>query len=165
MRFTYTVDGVEEFNRGFNRITAYISDFTSLWPEVAKEFYGIEREQFDSIGAKGASGKWAALSKAYAVYKAKKYPGKPILQATGSLFASMTGFDAADSIFRPTATDLTIGTQREGAIYHQRETSRMPMRKVIDMTDDGKRRLQKAIQKGLVAFVRRQGFAVTEGSV
>lgn len=158
--FTFEVDGITEFERGFNRIGDFISDFRSIWGEVAKIFYQIEGEQFESQGAAGASGAWASLKKSYAEYKAVHYPGQTILKATGELYRSMTSFDASASIFRPEPDQLTIGTTSEGAIWHQRGTSRMPARKVISMSDSQKRRLQKAIQVGLVQFVRRQGFQV-----
>ena len=164
LNFSVEVDGIVEMDRGFNRVEQFISDFRSRWPEVARVFYRIESEQFASQGAAGASGLWAPLSKAYAAYKAVRFPNQPILRATNSLFDSMTRMDASDSIFRPTATDLTIGTQREGATAHQRGSGRMPARKIISLTDDSKRRLQKAIQIGLVQFVRRQGFTVLENA-
>ncbi len=162
IRFTAEVLGVETLNRGFNRIEEYISDFRVVFPSVAKEFYSIEQAQFQSQGGKGASGKWAALSPAYAKYKAKAFPGLPILQAERGLYESLTSPDAPDSIFRMTSNELTIGTQREGATAHQRGSGRMPARPPISMTEADKRRIQKAIQSQLVQFTRRAGFEVQE---
>ena len=162
--FSATIDGVPEFERAFNRIEKEIDDLRFVWPAVSQEIYKIEGEQFASEGAAGASGKWAALKLAYSKYKAVTFPGMTILKATTSLFDSVTSPDAPDSIFRPEAGMLTIGTQREGAIYHQRGTSRMPARKIYSFSESQKRRIQKAIQVGLVQFIRRQGFQVTENS-
>ncbi len=162
IRFSATVEGVEVLNRGFSRIEEFISDFRSVWPNVAKEFYAIEHEQFASQGAHGASGKWAALSPAYSKYKAIKFPGQPILRATNSLYESLTSPDALDSIFRMDAQQMTIGTQREGARAHQRGTRRMPARPPISFTEADKRRIQKSIQAGLVKFTRQAGFNVEE---
>lgn len=159
--FSFSIDGVEEFNRGFNRIEQEIDDLRSVWPEVAKEFYQIEVEQFESEGSVGQSGKWAALSPAYAKYKAVKFPNQPILRATNSLFDAMTSLDAPGSIFRPEQSQLTIGANLDYSIYHQRGSG-LPQRKVISMNEAQKRRIQKAIQIGLVRFVRRQGFQVLE---
>jgi hypothetical protein len=162
IKFTAEIEGVEVFNRGFTRIEEEIDDLRSIWPGVSHEIYDIEDEQFESEGAAGASGRWAALSKAYAVYKAVQFPNQPILRATTSLFDSVTRPDAPDSIFRPEKGLLTIGTQREGAVHHQRGTSKMPARKIYSFNESQKRRIQKAIQAGLVQFVRRQGFQVIE---
>lgn len=164
IRFTGEIDNIEVLDRAFNRVEEYISDFRSIWPNVTKEFYLIEQEHFNSEGAHGASGGWAPLSPLYAKYKEVQYPNKPILQATGALMESLTGFEAADSIYRPDTTELTLGTQREGAIYHQRGSSRMPARPPISLSEEDKRRLQKAIQLPLVQFVRRQGFEVFENA-
>lgn len=162
--FSFEIDGVEEFSRGFNRIEQEIDDLRSVWPAVAKEIYQIETEQFDSEGAAGATGKWAALSKAYAIYKAVKFPNQTILKATGSLFDSLTNPDAAGAIFRPLKGELTIGSSVPYGVYHQRGTPNMPARKIYSFSDSQKRRIQKAIQIGLVQFVRRQGFQILENA-
>lgn len=159
-RFSFLIDGVPEFDRAFNRIEQIITDFRSIWPNVAKEFYAIEVGQFGSEGAKGASGKWAALSPAYAKYKAKAFPGQPILRATESLFDSLTSPDALASIFRIDRDEMVLGTSHEGAIYHQRGAGKMPKRPPISLTTEDKRRMQKAIQLGLIEFTRRAGFQV-----
>lgn len=164
IRFEASVDGVETLNRAFNRVEQQISDFRSIWPAVAQEFYAIEDEQFASEGGHGSSGRWAALSPAYAKYKAKAFPGAPILQAERGLYESLTSPDAPDSIFRMTEDELTIGTQREGATAHQRGSGRMPARPPIALTEADKTRIQKAIQSRLVQFVRQAGFQVLESA-
>lgn len=154
--FVGEVQGVEVLNRGFNRIEGAISDFRSLWPAVAGEFYAIEREQFDSEGAAGASGKWAALSPAYKKWKEANYPGQPIMRLENPLFESLTDPEALDAIFRPGADELVIGTKLP---YARRQHRTRPL---ISMTEQQKRRIQKAIQRGLVEFTRRAGFEVQE---
>ena len=163
-RFTFELDGAVVMDRAFNRIEKEIEDHRFLWPAVSQEVYAIEREQFATEGSAGASGKWAALSKAYAKFKAVVFPSQTILKATTSLFESVTSPDAPGAIFRPEQGMLTIGTSHEAAIYHQRGTSRMPARKIYSFSEQQKRRLQKAIQIGLVQLIRRQGFQVVEGA-
>lgn len=161
IRFSFEIDGVPAFDRAFNRIEQELDDLRSIWPAVAKEFYQIEVEQFESEGAAGASGKWAALSPAYARYKAVKFPNQPILRATTSLFDAMTNPDALGAVFKPEKSQLTIGANIDYGTYHQRGRG-VPQRKVISPSESQKRRIQKAIQVGLVQFVRRQGFNVLE---
>jgi len=163
IRFIFEIDGEEQFDRAFNRLD-HISDLRSIWGDVADEFYKIEAEQFASEGSAGASGKWAPLSALYAKSKIVKFPGKTILRRTDSLFASLTGKEAPGAIFRPMESELQLGSSVPYGIYHQRGTSRMPARKPISMSEDQKRRMQKAIQKGLVQFIRRQGFNVLENA-
>lgn len=156
LKFSATVDGVETINRAFNRVDEFISDFRNVWPYVTTEFYQIEKEQFDTEGAAGASGKWAPLSPAYKKWKEIHFPGQPILRLRNDLFESLTSPDALDSIYIPEKDQLTIGTKVPYGRVHQRE------RPPISMNEQQKRRIQKAIQRGLVEFTRRAGFQVEE---
>lgn len=160
--FTGSIQGVEVLNRAFNRVEEYISDFRLIWPNVATEIYAINREQFESEGATGASGKWAALSPAYARFKAIKFPGKPILQAEGTMMESLTDPEALGAIYRPEATVLTIGSKDPKALAHQLGLGHLPVRPIFSFSEPQKRRIQKAIQRGLVEFTRRAGFQVEE---
>lgn len=162
LRFISDLDGVPVLDRAFNRVEQYISDFRSVWPAVAQEFYDIELEQFETEGAAGASGQWAPLSDPYERFKEIAFPGEPILQATHALVESMTSPDALDSIFIPEPLQLTLGSRREGALPHQRGGGRLPARPIISMTGAQKRRMTKAIQVGLVQFTRQLGFEVQE---
>lgn len=156
IRFSATVDGVETLNRGFNRIEEFISDFRLIWPAVAQEFYAIEREQFDTEGAAGAAGKWAALSPAYKRWKEANFPGQPIMRLENTLFESLTDPQALDAIFRPGKDELVIGSKSP---YARKQHQTRPL---ISMSEQQKRRIQKAIQRGLVEFTRRAGFEVRE---
>lgn len=160
--FVGTVQGVEVLNRAFNRIEEYMSDFRSVWPDVAAEIYSINAEQFESEGSKGESGKWAALSPAYKRWKEIHFPGQPILKLTNALFESLTDPEALDAVFLPEPLQLTIGTNVPYATAHQRGTGFMPARPPFSFSEQSKRRIQKAIQKGLVEFTRRAGFQVDE---
>jgi len=153
INFSLDIDGIEVVDRSFNRLDK-IDDFRPVWPQVIEEFYSIEREQFSSEGAAGGF-KWAPLSPTYREFKEVRFPGKPILQREGELVDSLTDFEAADSILRPLKDELIIGTKHPAAIYHQRGTRRgLPRRPPINLSKSQQRRLQKAIQAGLVQFVR-----------
>lgn len=156
IRFTAEVVGVEVLNRAFNRVEEFISDFRPLWPAVAQEFYAIEREQFDTEGAAGASGKWAALSPAYKRWKEVNYPGQPIMRLENALFESLTDPEALDAVFRPGKDELVMGSK---VPYARRQHQ---SRSLISMSESQKRRIQKAIQRGLVRFTRQAGFEVQE---
>ncbi len=162
IRFRSEVAGVETLNRAFNRIEEFISDFRSVWPAAAAEFYRIEAEQFDSEGAAGASGKWTPLSSAYEKFKAVEFPGEPILQASHHMIESLTDPEAFDAVYIPEPTQLTIGTRDPKALAHHRGKGRLPARPVISMSESQKRRIQKAIQRELVQFTRHLGFEVRE---
>lgn len=162
IRFTADVSGDVQLDRAFNRVSGFISDFRSVWPAAAQAFYEIETEQFASQGAKGASGKWAPLSPAYAKFKAVEFPGQPILRATSSLFDSLTRPDALDSIYRSEPMQLTMGSKAPYALMHQTGAGRLPARPPISLSENDKRKIQKAIQSELVRFTREAGFQVQE---
>ena len=161
LRFRADVDGVEVLNRAFNRVEEFVSDFRPIWPRVADEIYAINQEQFDSEGGKGASGRWAALSPAYKKWKEIHYPGQPILRLANTLFESLTDPEAADAVYQPRKDELVIGSRVPYATAHQRG-SRGPARPIFSFSEQQKRRIQKAIQVGLVEFTRRAGFEVQE---
>jgi phage gpG-like protein len=155
MRFTVDVDGLPMFDRAFNRLDS-LNDLRPLWPEVISEFYLIEQEQFDTEGAAGGQ-KWAPLSPAYREWKEIHYPGEPILQREHDLINSLTDPEAPDAILEPREDELIIGSKVPYARIHQRK-GRPP----ISFSEQQKRRLQKALQRGLVQFVRDAGFNVSE---
>lgn len=162
IRFSGSIEGVEVLNRAFNRVEEYISDFRPIWPDVAGEIYAINAEQFDSEGAAGRSGKWAALSPAYSQYKAVAFPGQPILQAEGTMVASLTDPEAPDAIYRPGKDELVIGTKDPKARAHHLGLGDLPARPIFSFSEQSKRRIQKAIQRNMVEFTRRAGFEVEE---
>lgn len=157
-----SIDGVEVLNRAFNRTEGFISDLRNFAPGVATEFYSFENEQFESEGTAGASGKFAPLSKAYAEFKAQEFPGETILKATTHMFESLTRPDAADAIYIAQPDLLAFGTKDPKAIAHHRGLGNLPARPVISLSENQKRRLQKAIQRKLVEYTRQLGFEVDE---
>lgn len=164
LRFQAQVDGVDVLDRAFNRTEGYIADMRNFAGAIADEFYRAEHEQFESQGARGASGRWAALSPAYAKYKAQRWPGKTILMREDNLRNSLTSRDALDAIYIVDQDELILGTQVEYANVHHRGRGRLPARPVISLSDEQKRRMQKAIQRQLVEFTRRAGFVVEEAA-
>lgn len=158
LRFRTEIDGEGVFDRAFTRIDS-LDDFRPVWPSVIDEFYVIEQEQFDTEGAAGGSGRWRPLSEKYRAWKEVHYPGAPILQSEGDLVASLTDPEAPDAIVIPARDELVLGSKVPYARIHQRK-GRPP----ISFSEAQKRRIQKAIQQGLVQFVREAGFEVREAA-
>lgn len=162
LNFTAEVDGLQALDRAFNRIDEQISDFRNFWPGVITTFYEIETEQFESEGARGASGKWTPLAPVTKLFKETVFPGQAILRQTDDLFHSLTSPDAVGAIVRPERDELTLGSAVPYALFHQRGTGRMPARPPISLTDNDKRQIIKSIQVRLVEFARKTGFEVQE---
>lgn len=156
-RFTIEVDGQAEFSRAFNRGVDRIKDLSPIWEEVKQEFFEIQREQFTSEGAAGAAGKWQELSPAYAEVKAQKWGSKPILQASGRLYTSLTQ-EGGDNVSDIRKQEASFGTVVPYALAHQRG-NRVPKREVISFSEKQKNRLMKRIQKKLIEEMRALGIA------
>jgi hypothetical protein len=82
--FFTELEGMEESERALAILLAGITDLRPFWPLVVPVFIRWMAEQFDTEGEWGGH-RWAPLSPAYLAWKMQRYPGKPILQATGDL--------------------------------------------------------------------------------
>jgi phage gpG-like protein len=153
-RFTFEVDGVVQFDRAFNRVSEHVQDLTPVWDKVEREFYRIERKQFDSEGAAGRSGKWKPLTRPYAERKAQKYGVKPILRASDRLFSALTS-KTGDTVLEKKPKEFAIGTSLKYPAFHQRGGSKLPRREVISFSDEQRTRLTKEMQKGLLEVIKK----------
>lgn len=161
LRLTAEVDGDKQFDRSFARFGEQLRDFRQLWPGVITELRKITAEQFAGTGI-GPSGKWKPLSKAYGAWKAKAFPGKPILQRTGALINSLTK-NTGNSLVQALPDSLTFGSSLPYGGFHQARLprTRLPRRPVFDLTEEHKIRLTRVIQARLVKAGRDNGVSIT----
>lgn len=111
-------------------------DFTPFFERtVEPDFERIQLDQFASQGARGEGGSWAPLSPAYAAAKARRFPGRPILEASGRMKGSLTQQGHPDSFRRITRNSYERGTSVPYASAHATGTSRMPARAPIGVTE------------------------------
>jgi phage gpG-like protein len=148
--FEIEIEGMADLLARFKGVEEGMLDFRQLgaWRAVASEFRKIEKEQFDSEGSKGESGKWKQLSPKYAIRKLAKWGDVPILQASGKLYRSLTQENAEGAVYEETAQELTLGTSIPYAAYHQRG-GRVPQREPISLTREQKDRLMQPVQDKL----------------
>lgn len=164
VRISISVDGIPEFDRIFRRMDLSLSDLTPVWEETRDAFWEIEKEQFASEGAAGGAGRFERLSPKYEKVKARRYPGKPILEATGRMRAAYTS-KTSDSVVQISRDSLTVGGRGKVgriAAYHQRGGGRLPQRKVISFSESQKRRMTKRLQKRMLKEMRRRGLPVQD---
>lgn len=122
----FAVLGEQLVDRTLADVADAVGDWRPAFEVLRGRFLELERRQFATEG--GYSGGWAPLSPAYAAWKAKRYPGKPILRRTDDLFLfrSLTvGPEIA--IIEPQR--LTLGTAVRYAGFHQDpQGGRLPRR-------------------------------------
>jgi phage gpG-like protein len=130
--------GDERFVRGFNRYAEQVKDWRPAFEDIYQSFTEITRRNFASEGRPES---WAALSPGYAKWKAKHYPGKPIMQRTRRLIRSLTGVgqaSAQDTIKDIKPLSAEFGTMVPYATYHQQGRG-VPRRKVVQLTEGNRR--------------------------
>jgi phage gpG-like protein len=169
VKLKFEVSGEAQFDRVFQRFDENLGDITPIADDIRDAFFDIEKEQFQSGGAKGASGKWKPLSPAYEARKIAQYGTfaviAGVLRATDEMYKSVTRM-AAHTVYQKSKDQIVIGTDLARARYHQDGGGNLPQRKVIDFSDDQRRDLTKAIQKGLIKEIRRGGIYVDyEGGI
>lgn len=144
-----TVDGIPQILTAFSRWGEYADDLSPAFEEITSTFTDqIEPTWFDTEG----QGTWAPLNPRYAAQKERRWPGRPILVASGALLESVTGGTGFVKIITPTA--LALGTNIPYAIYHQRGTTYMPRRAVIDLSKENRTVISKIVQRYLAKRAR-----------
>jgi phage gpG-like protein len=133
-QFDFEVAGELQVSRLFSRFGEKVADITPALKKIRSSFYQIEKKQFSSQGGYGSAG-WAPLSEAYAVRKAKLFPGKGILEATGDLRKALTQSGAFGNVDILEHSSLVVGTNIGYAVYHQKGTKKMPQRKPIELPE------------------------------
>lgn len=138
-----------EFNKGV--LTRKIS---IAWSRKMREFAKIN---FLTRG----SGSWPPLSPAYAKRKGTK--GAGLLRLTDRMFKSVTT-RGGENIARLSrrggggVMEYKFGTRVDYAKFHQFGTSKMPQRKVIDVTESQELDLQKTAAKITVRHLAKLPF-------
>lgn len=146
-RITFDFSGDVQLDRTLARVGANVEDATPAWEKIADRFAAFESRQFASEGRAGSGG-WAPLSPRYAAWKAKRFPGQPILVATGELRQSLT--QRPFGIEEITPQSLTMGSGVEYGAYHQRGDG-VPQRKPIDLPESERREWVRILQQHIMS--------------
>jgi phage gpG-like protein len=146
-RFKLSFYGDVQLDRTLARMQENPKDARPLWEALANRFAAIETRQFKSAG-RYASGGWSPLSPRYAAWKAKHYPGAPILTRTAALRNSLTR--------RPFGVDIiehksmAVGSDVDYGKYHQNGEGNNPQRRAVELTENERRRWMRALQRYVI---------------
>lgn len=144
--------------RGMNRFRQQLGDFRTVWPDIEDDLTETSERKFGTEGATDGAARWVALKPGYAAWKARHYPGKPLMQLKGDLVASLTSRGGA-AIMKATKRTLEYGTTRPYA--SQLDIGAPPLaggRRAIDVTDETIDRWVEIIDKHLDSWARKALF-------
>lgn len=127
------------------------SAFKSIGDSYRKEIKLI----FDKQQPRDAGLRWAPLSQRYAEWKAKHFPGKPILVRTGSLKDSMTKKGSSGNITLIGGISAVFGSDIDYGVYHDKGKGHQPKR---NFSEPSKRRIE--IFTGIVERSLRTQFQI-----
>lgn len=155
---------LERLAVAFERAGAECADFGKhIFPQLVPVLEGAARAQFDAEGKGPVAGAWQQLSEAYAAWKEGRYPGQPILVATGALREALTVEGSTHALRDYSSVQFNYGTTGlEYASLHQSGTARMVPRPPFDFGPDVERELLRAAADGVRAAVKEAGLD-TEG--
>lgn len=150
MRLSLDVFGDVQVDRELLRFADRAVDARPAWDAIMHQLGVLEREQFDSQGAR-ASGGWAPLAPSTVADKARRGLDPRILHATGKLRASLTEPAGPDAIRESLPNAMRYGTSVPYARFHQQGTGRTPQRREIELTaTDRHRMFVQTMQRFLV---------------
>lgn len=139
----------QEFQRLRVGLQAFEVTDTDLKTVVLRRLGQVHRKQEERIfaaeGAAGRSGKWAALSPAYAAAKRKLFPGRKILVRTGVMKEAFIRATNPDYVQRYVKPLMQFGARSRVATYHDTGTSTMPRRDPVGKTETQLEQLREAI--------------------
>lgn len=139
LNFRLSVDGQAHVVERMQGMMQRVENWQPVLEEVGDVLLDYLSTAFETGGAGTAHG-WAPLSPRYSRWKAKHYPGKPILTRTGALRKSLTEKQGAGSLYELTKNFVAVGSDYRAGAYglgrlHQYGTTRMPRRRVFDLPD------------------------------
>jgi phage gpG-like protein len=103
-------------------------DFRPVFEWARRELAKSYKDNFTASGL--AVGGWSPLKPQYASWKARNFPGAPLMVQSGKLFRDLSSLRGAkNDIRRAKATFSTSGI--EYASFHQYGTSRMAKRVIV----------------------------------
>lgn len=144
--FRFEVDGEVQLSRAFDMAGQTLEDWAPVFAAWGEDFRETQYNVFWNEGAFEGRSRWAELSPRYRAWKDLHYPGRNILVLTGAMMSGLTDPNDPDHVYEIDEDQMTIGVRSPYAQYHQHGTSKMPQRKVVELTQPQKRRWTQIVR-------------------
>lgn len=145
MEFTIEVTGVQNLQAKLGRLERTLMDWSDAMASIGKAY----KAYYSSVpfASRGTiyGGKWPDLNPTYKSWKARKFPGRPMLVRTGKMMDSFT--------FTSSKNDMRIGNTAEYFEKHQKGEG-VPQRIVMALTDERRKAAVEILSKELSKKVR-----------
>ncbi|MBN2531894.1 MAG: phage virion morphogenesis protein [Spirochaetales bacterium] len=148
----------QRYIRAFNRIGVEIRDFSIPFSFIYEDFKQTEKQIFES---EGLPERFLPLSPRYRRWKEQHYPGRKIMQLTRRLIESLVSV-SADTIMEIKRSSAAFGTRTPYAHRHQMGTFGMPQRKIVQITEEVKRRWDKIVHRWVMRLFDKYGITTYE---
>lgn len=145
-----SVLGEMQLDRAIQGRIKATSDLSPAFEKIADDFIEMQEKAFAAEGAYEGNPAWAPLSAKYAAWKAKKFPGRGILERSGALKASLTGGAGSSREIEPLKLSIggsvRVGRWDLGAIHQKpKATNKLPKRELINLSMTRRRRWMRWI--------------------
>lgn len=144
MRLLFDVYGEEEAAYELLRFADRMLDIRPALTKVAADAREQTAQRFEDEGPG-----WAPLAESTLARKAALGQPSAILQAEGDLLRSLTAL-GGDHVEVVADDSLLMATRDPKADYHQKGTSRMPARPIVDFSETQRRDHIRTIQRFIV---------------
>jgi phage gpG-like protein len=137
---SWEIEGEKQLSRNLEILAQKIKDWGPAFKETADNLKNIfAKDVFDTEGG-AIQENWSPLKKAYALQKAKKYPGRGTLVATGKMRNSFM------TLWRPDMAQ--VWNSAEYFKYHQsnKPRSKLPRRVMMKIGKDQRTMIVKVFQ-------------------
>jgi phage gpG-like protein len=153
-----TIDSAE-LQAALARLLERTGDLRWLWPDFAGEFYKREADFFAAEG----EGAWEPLSPNYAKWKAKYYPGQPLLVLRGDLRSSLVARLSTFAIYEAEPASLTLGSSVPYARAHHYgyKERNLPARPLIVIDERVEANYLNVAERAFAAYCATLGFGVS----
>lgn len=141
----------------FNRFAQDLEDAVAVWEAIADSLEDEVSRNFQTEGSSSGA-RWHPLSRRYAKWKAKVYPGRGILEATGALRESFEQ-GGAGHVREIRPKKFIWGSTIDYGQYHQTGGDALPRRPILRVTADTREQWQRIVHRHLVTHSRRLGRA------
>ena len=154
MKVAIEIDGITTTIHALEKVHRGAVDFRELgtWNWVQSEYYKALKEILDSEGSAGKSGRYKELTPEYARRKLKQYGEKPILQASGGMYVSLTQ-EGGNAVVEKKAQEMTLGSKDPKSRWHHTGSGNNPRRAIMDFTNEHEKQIFAPVVKKMRQLV------------